>query len=199
MSDDRSNIIDTIDKRGRFSAFARMLKSSKVADLITGPGPFTVFAPTNDAFGKVPDAQMNSWLSQTDQIELAKVLAYHIVPSKLFATKLGSNAPVATLAGAEVTFSDDDNHLMVNGSGVQARNIEAANGIVHALDTVLTPPADARAATAAAVSAGPTIATITPIEATVTPTTTQADGHSDAPTPAPVAVPAPAAPTPALL
>ena len=198
MSDDRSNILDTIDKRGRFSAFARMLKSSKVADLITGAGPFTVFAPTNDAFGKVPDAQMNSWLSQTDQIDLAKVLAYHIVPSKLFATKLGSNAPVATLAGAEVTFSDDE-HLMVNGSGVQARNIEASNGIIHALDTVLAPPADAMAASAASVSAGPTIATITPIEAAVTPPTTQADGHSDTPTPAPMAVPLPAASAPTLL
>jgi uncharacterized surface protein with fasciclin (FAS1) repeats len=195
MSDDRSSIIDTIDKRGRFSAFARMLKSSKVADLITGAGPFTVFAPTNDAFGKVPDAQMNSWLSQTDQTDLAKVLAYHIVPSKLFATKLGSNPPVATLAGAEVTFSDDE-HLMVNGSGVQARNIEATNGIIHALDTVLAPPADAKAASAATVSAGTTTA---PVAAAVTPPTTQADGHSDAPTPAPVAAPPPAASTPALL
>lgn len=174
---DRLNIIDTIEKDGKFSTFARMLKSSKAADLLTGEGPFTVFAPTNDAFGKVPDAQMNSWQNQTDHTDLAKVLSYHIVPSKLFSSKLGTKGLAATLSGAEVTFSETDG-LKVNESGVQARNIEATNGIIHALDTVLTLPGDAVAATAAAASAGSVTA---PVAVAGTPPTTQADGHSDVP------------------
>lgn len=170
MSDNLS-LIDTMNKNEKFSTFVRMLRSSKAADLIVGAGPFTVFAPTNDAFGKVPDAQVSSWLNQTDQTDLAKVLSNHIVPAKLFASNLTGKGTVATLSGADVSFSDS-NGLKVNTSGIQARNIEATNGIIHALDTVLIPTASAMAASAAttAPSAAPAAAPATP----------QADGHSDA-------------------
>jgi Fasciclin domain len=188
---DRLNLIDTIDQDTKFSTFARMLKTSKAADLIAGAGPFTVFVPTNAAFEKVPSAQMSTWLSQTDQTSLAKVLSYHIVPSKLFASNLEGQGPAATLSGAEVTFTDVKG-LKVNGSGIQARNIEATNGMIHALDTVLTPPADAKAASVATPNAAS--ATEPGSAATVTPPTAQADGHSD--TPAVNTAPAPAvAPT----
>jgi uncharacterized surface protein with fasciclin (FAS1) repeats len=145
---DRSTIIDTIEKDGTFSTFARMLRTSKAAELMAGAGPFTVFAPTNDAFGKVPDKQMNGWLSQTDQTNLAKILSYHIVPAKLFASNLSGKAPTKTLSGEEVTFTDS-NGLKVNGSGILARNIEATNGVVHAIDTVLMPTNTAMSASAA--------------------------------------------------
>jgi uncharacterized surface protein with fasciclin (FAS1) repeats len=145
---DRSTIIDTIEKDGTFSTFARMLRTSKAAELMAGAGPFTVFAPTNDAFGKVPDKQMNGWLSQTDQTNLAKILSYHIVPAKLFASNLSGKAPTKTLSGEEVTFTDS-NGLKVNGSGILARNIEATNGVVHAIDTVLMPTNTAMSAPAA--------------------------------------------------
>jgi hypothetical protein len=147
-----------------------MLRSSGAVDLLTGDGPFTVFVPTNDAFGKVPDPQMNGWLSQTGQTNLAKVLSYHMVPGKLFASNLEGKGPVATLSGAEVNFTDT-NGLKVNASGLLGRNMEATNGIVHALDTVLAPPANAMAASASPVSAGSTATTATPIA--------QADGNSE--------------------
>lgn len=191
---DRQNLINMIEKDGKFSTFARMLKSSKAADLVTGEGPFTVFAPTNDAFGKVSDAQMNSWQNQTDQTDLANVLSYHIIASKLISSKLAGEKPTRTLSGADVTFSNNDG-LKVNDSGVQARNIEATNGIIHALDTVLTPPAAALAASAA--TAGAATATAA---APITPPTTQADGHSDvAEAHKDQAAPLPAKPTPHLL
>ena len=175
MSDNRANIIDTIEKDQKLSTFARLLRTSKAADLIMGAGPFTVFAPTNDAFGKVPDPQMNGWLSQTDQIELARVLSYHIVPAKLFASNLSGKGPTATLSGAEVNFTDT-NGLKVNGAGILGRNMEATNGMVHALDTVLAPPANALAASAATASAGiPTTA----VGGAIAPPMTQADGDDD--------------------
>ena len=158
MSDNRANIIDTIEKDQKFSTFARLLRTSKAGELITGSGPFTVFVPTNDAFGKVPDPQMNGWLSETDQTELARVLSYHIVPAKLFASNLSGKGPTATLSGADVTFTDT-NGLKVNGSGILGRNMEATNGMVHALDTVLTPPVAAMAASARTEATAPTIST----------------------------------------
>jgi uncharacterized surface protein with fasciclin (FAS1) repeats len=174
---DRSSVIDTIEKDGKFSTFAAMLKTSGAAELITGAGPFTVFAPTNDAFKKVPEAQMAIWQGQDAQSDLAKLLSYHLVGSKkIFASRLGSEGPAATLSGADLTFSDDSG-LKVNDSKVQARNIEATNGIIHALDTVLTPPVNELAASAAAAG---TAATSAPIASATLPTA-QADGHSDVP------------------
>jgi len=172
---DKTNIIDTIGRSSKFSTFAAMLQTSKVADLITGRGPFTVFAPTNDAFGKVPDAERNGWNSEPGQTELARVLSYHIVPSKLFATNLGRREPAATLTGDELIFSDVTS-LKVNDSIVGSRNIEATNGIIHALDTVLTPPAAAQMTQAAAANAD---AATTPIAAPLTSPMSQADGFTD--------------------
>jgi transforming growth factor-beta-induced protein len=168
---DRINLIDMIAKNDMFSTFARMLRTSKAAELITGSGPFTVFVPTNDAFGKVPDQQMNAWLSETDQVRLRTLLSHHIIPRKLFAANLSEAGALKTLSGHEITFTDIRG-LKVNDSGLQARNIEATNGIIHGLDTVLTVPAMAATATAAGISAlvptpagGPAVMTAAETEA----------------------------------
>jgi uncharacterized surface protein with fasciclin (FAS1) repeats len=142
---DKMNLIETIAKEDKFSTFSRLLNTSKAKEILSGEGEFTVLAPTNDAFGKVPDAVMNGWTSEKDQPRLKAVLAYHILPGKLTAANISTLKSTPTVAGSEVTFSDT-NGLKVNTSGVQARNIEATNGIVHALDTVLTPPVKAVAA-----------------------------------------------------
>ena len=176
MISDRMSVLDTIRKDGKFSTFASILQSSKSEEMITGNGPFTVFAPTNEAFKKVSEAQMTAWEAQPDQTDLAKIVSYHVVGSKkLFASKLGSEGPAASMNGTDLTFSDLGG-LKVNEAKVQSRNIEATNGIIHALDTVLTPPASEVAVAAAAAGAAVTAA---PVSA-ATPTTSQADGDSDA-------------------
>jgi len=175
---ERHNLIDTLENDDKFSIFTRILKSSKADQLIIGAGPFTVFAPTNDAFTKVPDSQMSKWLDQPNQADLASLLSYHVLPAKVFAAKMGTEGPATTLSGEEVTF-DVTNGLKVNGSGVQARNIEATNGIIHALDTVLTPPVKQMAAIA---SAAGTASAATPISISPAPQDAQTDGHSQTPT-----------------
>ena len=124
-------------------------EKSKANEILNGEGQFTVFVPTNDAFGKVPDAQMNAWLSETDQTRLKSLLSYHIVPGKLFAANLGGIGTAKSVTGQEITFTDNSG-IKVNASGMQARNIEASNGIVHGLDTVLTAPTLAATAAGAA-------------------------------------------------
>jgi len=152
---ERINLIDTIAKNDMFSTFTRMLRTSKANEILSGEGNFTVFVPTNDAFGKVPDAQMNAWLSETDQTRLKSLLSYHIVPGKLFAANLGGIGTAKSVTGQEITFTDHGG-IKVNASGMQSRNIEASNGIVHGLDTVLTAPAMAATATAAAATSAVT-------------------------------------------
>lgn len=141
---DRLNLIETIAKNDTFSTFSRLMGTSKANEIFSGAGDFTVFAPTNDAFGKIPDAKMNALLNEDNQTGLKALLSYHVLPGKLFASNISGLPSTPTVTGAEVTFSDT-NGLKVNGSGIQARNIEATNGVVHALDTVLAPPVAATA------------------------------------------------------
>src|SRR5436305_2340544 len=133
---DKLNLIETIANNDTFSTFSRLMGSSNANEAFSTGGDFTVFAPTNDAFGKIPEKQMNALLNEPGQASLKKVLSYHILPGKLFASNLSSKLSTPTITGSEIRISDSHG-LKINESGVQARNIEASNGVVHALDTVL--------------------------------------------------------------
>jgi uncharacterized surface protein with fasciclin (FAS1) repeats len=132
----------TIESIDMFSVFARLMRTSRTNEFITDGGPFTIFVPTNDAFGQVPDRTMNAWTSEPDQMELAGVLAYHIVARRLMAASLGGSEPSAfSISGKEMRFTDACG-LKVNGCSLLARNIEATNGIIHAIDAVLSLTSD---------------------------------------------------------
>jgi len=179
---DKFNLIETIAKEDKFSTFSRLLGTSGANAAFSTPGQFTVFVPTNDAFGKIPDAKMNELLNETNQTKLKSLLTYHIMPGKVMASTLGAMMIRASSTGEDLAFSDNGG-LKVNGAGVQARNIEATNGVIHQLDTVLTPPPKAAAAVAAA-----TTAPLTPITPAVeTPAIAEAP---PAPLTPPVEIPA---------
>jgi uncharacterized surface protein with fasciclin (FAS1) repeats len=151
MSDTRP-LIETIENTDMFSVFARLMRTSASNYLIESNGPFTVFVPTNDAFRKIPDRIMNGWLSQMNQAALKKVLAYHIVPSEIMAANIGITRTAESVSGEPMKFTNLSG-LRVNHSGLQARNIMAANGVVHALDTVLTLPTAQEAKAMSAIAA----------------------------------------------
>ena len=144
---DRSSIIETIAKQDKFSTFTRLMASTGANEIFSGPGDFTVFVPTNDAFMKVPDAKMSELLNETNQVKLKAVLSYHILSGKVMAANIGATPTRKAFTGEELRFADS-NGLKVNGAMVQARNIEATNGVIHALDTLLTPPTTATPETA---------------------------------------------------
>jgi len=134
----RLSLIETIAKDDKFSTFARLMGTSKANEIFAGDGDFRVFAPTNDAFGKITDADMNALLNEPNQTGLKALLSYHVLPGILTAADMSGMKSTPTVTGGVVTFSDI-NGLKVNASGVQARNIQAKDGIVHAIDTVLKP------------------------------------------------------------
>ena len=151
---DKLNLIETIKTQDKFSTFTRLMASSGTNDVISS-GAFTIFAPTNDAFAKLPDAKMDDLLNEPGHVKLQELLSYHILPTKVMAASLVSAPSRKALTGEELMFTDV-NGLKVNGSSIQARNLEATNGVVHALDTVLTPtriPVTTTAKTTAAVAA----------------------------------------------
>jgi len=136
---ERSNLIDTVAKANMFSTFSRLMAASGVNEKIAAGGDFTIFAPTNDAFEKFTERELTELQSGNDLAGLNRLLSYHIVPGKLFAPNFSGQRSRASLTGDEVKFSDIGT-LKVNNSNIQARNIEAANGVIHAIDTVLAPP-----------------------------------------------------------
>jgi uncharacterized surface protein with fasciclin (FAS1) repeats len=136
---DKLNLIETIANEDKFSTFSRYMGTSGANEIFNGAGPFTVFAPTNDAFGKIPDARMNELLNEPGQAKLKALLSYHILPTKIEALNLATLKTAKTISGQALTFTDSGG-IKVNGSSMQARNIEATNGVIHALDTVLAPP-----------------------------------------------------------
>ena len=133
------NLIETIAKNDKFSTFSRLMGTSSANEIFSADGDFTVFAPTNDAFAKITDADMNALLNEPGQVGLKALLSYHVLPGILTATNIGGLRSTPTVTGADVTFSDT-NGLRVNDSVIQARNIQAKDGIVHAINTVLSPP-----------------------------------------------------------
>ena len=146
---DKLNLIETIAKEDKFSVFSRLLGTSGANSVFSTPGQFTVFAPTNDAFGKIADKRMDGLLNEPNQTELKALLSYHVMPGKVLASTMGAMMTRASVTGEDIAFSDT-NGLKVNGAGVQARNLEASNGVIHQIDTVLTAPPKPSAAAAAA-------------------------------------------------
>ena len=153
---DKLNLIETIAHEQKWSTFSRMIGSTGASAWITSDGEFTVFAPTNDAFAKIPDAKMTELLNEPNQAMLKSLLSYHIMPGKLQSSNFTAKATREAVTGEELTFTESDG-LKINGARIQARNIEATNGVIHQVDTVLAPPVKTAVAAAGALEAAKTV------------------------------------------
>lgn len=133
------DIVDIAAGAPQFSTLVTAVKAAGLVDTLKGAGPFTVFAPTNEAFAKIPKAKLEALLK--DKKALTAVLTYHVVPGKVMAAdvvKLGDGAKVKTVNGQSLKISTAHG-VKVNRSKVIKTDIEAGNGVIHAIDTVLLP------------------------------------------------------------
>ena len=103
------------------------------------PGPYTVFAPTNEAFAKIPADQLNAILA--DKAQLTKILTYHVVPGKVMAADLQPEQMVKTVEGQDLDIKVANGAATVNGCNIVKTDVTASNGVIHVIDCVLTPPA----------------------------------------------------------
>ncbi len=130
-----ADIVDTAVKAGNFTTLVTAVKAAGLVDTLKGPGPFTVFAPTDAAFAKVPKAQLDALLA--DKAKLTKVLTYHVVSGKVMAKDV-KPGKVKSVEGSELTLATDGG-VTVDGAKVVAADVAADNGVIHAIDTVLMP------------------------------------------------------------
>ena len=123
---------------GRFETLVAALQAADLAETLDGEGPFTVFAPTNDAFAKLPEGTVESLLA--DIPALTDVLLYHVVAGDVMAADVVALESASTLQGGSVPISVDGGTVMVNDARVVITGIEASNGVIHVIDSVLIPP-----------------------------------------------------------
>lgn len=129
------DIVDTAVAAGNFKTLATALTAAGLVDTLKGPGPFTVFAPTDAAFAKVPKADLDALLK--DKAKLTAVLTYHAVPGKVMAADVKAGK-VKTVQGSEITIGTMDG-VTVDNAKVTATDIAADNGVIHVIDTVIMP------------------------------------------------------------
>ncbi len=129
------DIVDTAIKAGNFKTLVTAVQAAGLVDTLKGPGPFTVFAPTDAAFAKVPKAQLDALLA--DKAKLTKVLTYHVVSGAVMAKDVKAGM-VKTVEGSDLTLATTGG-VTVNGAKVVAADVKASNGVIHAIDTVLMP------------------------------------------------------------
>jgi uncharacterized surface protein with fasciclin (FAS1) repeats len=129
------DIVDTAVAAGSFKTLATALGAAGLVDTLKGPGPFTVFAPTDEAFAKIPKADLDALLK--DKAKLTSVLTYHVVAGKIMAADVKAGK-VKTVQGSDLTVTTMGG-VMVNNAHVVKTDIVADNGVIHVIDTVLMP------------------------------------------------------------
>src|SRR5215208_3444679 len=135
----QQNIAQVAQGDPRFSTLVRAVQAGGLADTLSGPGPFTVFAPTNDAFNKLPAGTLDALLQ--DQQQLRAVLTYHVVSGRVTSADLPGRQSAPSVQGAPLAFSV--NPARVNNANIVQPDVQASNGVIHAIDTLLLPPSAA--------------------------------------------------------
>ena len=132
------NIVETAAGNPQFSTLVSLVEKAGLAETLSGKGPYTVFAPTNAAFAKVPKKTLNMLAS--NKAMLKKVLLYHVIPGRLPASKVVKMKSATTAEGAKVQFSVRGKSAFVNESKIAKTDINCSNGIIHVINAVLIPP-----------------------------------------------------------
>ena len=137
MDSSKKDIVDTAVAAGSFKTLATALEAAGLVDTLKGPGPFTVFAPTDAAFAKLPAGTVEGLLK--DKPKLTAILTYHVVPGNVKAADVVKLDSAKTVNGQSVAIKVVDGKVMVDNATVTTADIEASNGVIHVIDTVLLP------------------------------------------------------------
>ncbi len=136
-----SDIVDTAVADGRFTTLAAALGAADLVETLKGEGPFTVFAPTDDAFAKLPEGTVESLLLPENLEQLKSILLYHVVSGKVLASDVVTLTSAETVLGEAITIKIEDGKVYLNDTiEVIITDIEASNGVIHVIDAVLLPP-----------------------------------------------------------
>ncbi len=137
--DKPQDIVDTAVAAGSFKTLVAAVKAADLVETLKGKGPFTVFAPTDEAFAKLPKETLESLLKPENKKKLAAILTYHVVSGKVMAKDVVKLSEAKTVQGSSVKIAVKDGKVMVDGATVAKADIECTNGVIHVIDTVIIP------------------------------------------------------------
>ncbi|UPW17281.1 fasciclin domain-containing protein [Agarivorans sp. TSD2052] len=135
----KKDIVDVAAENGSFTTLVAAVKAAGLVDTLKGEGPFTVFAPTDEAFAKLPEGTVEMLLQPENKDKLVAVLTYHVVAGKVMAADVVNITSAATVQGQEVMVKVDNGSVMINDAKVVMADVKAKNGVIHVVDTVLLP------------------------------------------------------------
>jgi uncharacterized surface protein with fasciclin (FAS1) repeats len=135
----QSDIVDTAIKAGNFNTLAAAIEAGGLVETLKSDGPFTVFAPTDEAFAKLPEGTVENLLLPENKDRLVEILTYHVVPGQVKAAEVVNLKSAPTANGAELSIRVEDQTVFVNDARVVATDISASNGVIHVVDTVILP------------------------------------------------------------
>ena len=134
------DIVDTAVAADDFNTLVAAVKAAGLVETLKGDGPFTVFAPTDDAFAKIPKATLESLLLPENKDKLTAILTYHVVPGKVMAKDVVGLKSAKTVQGSNVKINATGEGVKINGANVVKTDIVCGNGVIHVIDTVIMPP-----------------------------------------------------------
>ena len=135
------DIVDTAIKAGSFETLVAAVQAADLVDTLKGEGPFTVFAPTDEAFAKLPEGTIAELLKPENKAKLQAILTYHVVPGKVMAADVINIDSAKSVQGSEIAIMVKDGNVMLNESAMVAQaDIKTSNGIIHVIDSVILPP-----------------------------------------------------------
>jgi uncharacterized surface protein with fasciclin (FAS1) repeats len=135
----QKDIVDTAVEAGSFQTLAKALNAAGLVNTLKGEGPFTVFAPTDEAFAKLPDGTVENLLKPENKDKLVAILTYHVVPGKVMASEVATMDSAKTVNGKSLTITKDDDGVMVDDARVIKTDITCSNGVIHIIDSVVMP------------------------------------------------------------
>jgi uncharacterized surface protein with fasciclin (FAS1) repeats len=138
---DRKDIVDTAVGAGSFKTLVAAVQAAGLVETLKGAGPFTVFAPTDEAFAKLPAGTVESLLKPENKEKLVAVLTYHVVPGKVMAADVVKLTEAPTVQGSKAKVKVADGTVMIDNAKVVKTDIETSNGVIHVIDAVILPPA----------------------------------------------------------
>merc|ERR1711933_669148 len=138
------SIVDTAVGNGAFTVLVEALQEAELVDALSGPGPFTVFAPTDAAFTALLEALNVTKEELLGRADLATILQYHVISGQVLSSDLAATQDVTTLTGDPLTVTSDGTTVMAGPATVVIADVLCSNGVIHAVDAVLLPPAESR-------------------------------------------------------
>ena len=142
LAGEKKDIVDTAAGADNFKTLVAAVKAAGLVDTLKGEGPFTVMAPTDEAFARLPEGTVESLLKPENKDKLVAILKYHVIPAKAMAADVIAldGKEVKTVEGSSAKIAVKDGSVMIDGAKVIKPNIECTNGVIHVIDAVILPP-----------------------------------------------------------